>query len=77
MNLGGPELVILMVVLLGFVIPLWGILDAAVRPDSQWTAASQNKVAWILLQVFLGVIGTGAYFLAIRPKLVAVASQSR
>jgi hypothetical protein len=76
MNLGGPELLIV-IVLLGFVIPLWGILDAAVRPDSQWTAASQNKVAWILLQVFLGVIGTGAYFLAIRPKLVAAAAQSR
>ena len=77
MNLGAPELVIVLVLLLGFVIPLWGIIDAAVRPDSQWAAASQSKVAWILLQVFLGVIGTGAYVLAVRPKLVAVASQGR
>ncbi len=76
MNLGVPELLIV-IVLLGFVVlPLWGIIDAAMRPESQWTAASQNKVAWILLQVFLGIAGAAVYFLAIRPKLVAVGAQS-
>jgi hypothetical protein len=77
MNVGAPELLIILILIFPamFGIWLWGIIDAATRPDSQWAAASQNKVAWILLQVFLGIIGAAVYLLAIRPKLMAVGPQ--
>lgn len=72
MNVGAPELLILVLVALFGVLPLWGIIDAAIRPDAAWAAAGQNKVVWVLVQIFLGVLGAIAYFVAIRPKLKAV-----
>lgn len=69
MNLGGPELLIMLVVFAFAVFPIWGIVDAALRPDNVWTRANQNKVVWILLQFFLGILGAIVYFAAIRPKL--------
>lgn len=69
--MGGPELIIVLAVLLLFVaFPIWGIIDAATRPDSEWAVADQNKIVWLLVQVFLWMIGSLVYFLAIRPKLV-------
>lgn len=68
--MGGPELFIVLLVVVIFVgFPIWGIIDAATRPDSEWAAADQNKIVWLLVQVFLWVIGSLVYFLAIRPKL--------
>ena len=62
-------MLILLVFLVVFgVIPIWGIIDAAVRPDPVWAAAQQNKVVWIIVQVFLGTVGTIAYVVAIRPS---------
>ena len=71
MGLGAPEIIILFIMLAVFVIPIWGIVDAAVRPTPVWTAAGQNKVLWIVLQFVLGILGAIIYFAAIRPKLVA------
>lgn len=72
MTIGPQELILLLFLLALFAFPLWGIIDAAVRPDSQWRAANQNKIVWVLLQIFLGIIGAIVYFAAIRPKLKAV-----
>lgn len=69
--LGGPELIILLVVMVLVVVPIWGVIDAAMRPDDVWAAAKQSKVVWILVQLFLGIIGAAIYFMAIRPKLIA------
>lgn len=66
MNFGPTELLILLVL---FLVPVWGIIDAAIRPDSAWAAAGQSKLAWILVQVFLWVVGSAVYFVAIRPKV--------
>lgn len=66
MALGPTELLILLVL---FVLPVWGIIDAAIRPDAAWAAAGQSKVVWVLVQIFLWVIGSAVYFVAIRPKL--------
>jgi hypothetical protein len=71
MNIGAPELLVLIVIFLFAVVPVWGIIDAALRPDDVWARASQNKVVWLLLQIFLGALGTLIYFAAIRPKLKA------
>jgi quinol-cytochrome oxidoreductase complex cytochrome b subunit len=71
MNLGPTELIVVLFIFALLALPLWGIVDAAVRPDSAWRAADQNKVLWIVLMIVLGLIGTLIYFIAIRPKVSA------
>jgi nitrate/nitrite transporter NarK len=72
-NLGAPELLIVLTMFVLVVFPIWGIIDAALRPDDVWARANQNKVVWILVQIFLSTLGALIYFLAIRPKLAAAA----
>jgi hypothetical protein len=68
-GLGAPELIILFMVLAFVVLPVWGIIDAATKPESVWAAAGQNKIVWVVVQIFLGALGAAVYFLAIRPQL--------
>ena len=74
-GLGVPELLIILFILGGMVLPVWGIVDAAIRPDPVWAAAGQNKVVWVIIQIFLWTLGAVIYFVAIRPKLVAAADR--
>ncbi len=65
-----------MITLALVLLPLWGAIDAALKPDSRWQAADQSKVTWVLLQL-LGILGLGIvgliaaaiYFWRIRPQL--------
>jgi hypothetical protein len=75
MALGPVELVILVFVLFNLIFPIWGIIDAAMRPDPVWAATGQNKIVWILVQIFLWTLGAIIYFVAIRPKLVAATTR--
>jgi Protein of unknown function (DUF2516) len=57
------------------VVPIWAIVDALLRPDSQWAAADQNKVAWVValaVTTFLlgpvGLIVAIVYLVSVRPK---------
>lgn len=69
---GGFQLVIVLV----FILPIWGAIDAALIPDSRWQLADQSKVTWVLLQL-LGLIAFGVggliaalvYLLRVRPRL--------
>jgi hypothetical protein len=74
-GLGAPELIIIILVLGFMVLPVWGIVDAAMRPDSVWEAAGQNKLVWVLIEIFLWPLGAAIYFIAIRPKLKAAVGQ--
>ena len=76
MNLGPTELLLftLLIIPLALVFPIWGIIDAAGRPDSAWARAEQNKTLWIVLQavgmlVCFGWILAVVYLFAIRPKV--------
>lgn len=72
-DIGPQELLVVLIFFgLGGVVPVWGIIDAAVRPEHQWREANQSKVVWVLVQVFLGFIGAVVYFAPIRPKLKRV-----
>jgi hypothetical protein len=71
MSLGPTELIILLVIGITFVVPIWAAIDAATKPDAAWQAAGQNKVLWVLLSLFLGLLGSLIYLAAIRPKVVA------
>jgi uncharacterized BrkB/YihY/UPF0761 family membrane protein len=72
-NVFGPSLVL--VVLLGFALPLWAIVDALSRPAVAFYAAGSNKSAWIaVLIVFTFVLGIGFflaafYLVSVRRKL--------
>jgi hypothetical protein len=46
------------------------VLIGALRlPDEAWVDAGQSKMLWVLLMVFLGVIGTILYVVIVRPAL--------
>jgi hypothetical protein len=71
---GAPELFVILIVCLIPVGFLWGIIDAAMRPDWAFKAARQSKGLWIGLIVGTWVIALGwllgwVYVLAIRPKV--------
>ncbi len=63
------ELVVLLVIVIFVLLPVAGVLHAALTPDSMWRDANQNKIVWILVQIFLGIFGAIAYFVAVRPQL--------
>lgn len=73
MGLGPTELVIILTILPLLVLPIWGVVDAAMRPDSAWSAAGRSKVAWVVLQLVFWGPGAIVYFAAVRPKLKAAA----
>ena len=75
---GGLFTLFILIGLVFLAVPIWGIVDAAQRPDSQWQAAGQNKTTWIVLMaagaLFCGIVGfvlALVYLLSIRPKLQA------
>ena len=76
MSLGPTELliIVLLVIPFGIVFPIWGIVDAAGRPDAAWARAEQSKTTWIVLQavgmlVCFGWILAVVYLVSIRPKV--------
>jgi hypothetical protein len=77
MNLGPTELLIVLIVLLPFSVTIWGIVDAAQRPESAWVASGQNKTLWIVLPAVglftcgIGFIPAIIYLASIRPKVAA------
>ena len=70
-------LILMFVVFL--LLPLWAIIDAAVRPGSAWELARQSKAVWlVLLIVFLFIEPVGnhpffqiVYLTAIRSRVAS------
>jgi uncharacterized membrane protein YfcA len=68
------------IALLGLTIialPVWGAIDAAGHPGALWELTTHDRSSWIKRQAYLAPVGVGfayavAYFLRIRPELVAV-----
>jgi hypothetical protein len=78
--LGPIELLILLGVLGLLIIPIWAIVDAATRPESQWAAAGQRKTLWLVLLTagsllpVIGLVLLVVYLASIRPQLKSVAA---
>ena len=60
-------------------VAIWGLVDAARRPESEWQASGENRALWIGLQaVALALLPPAAlvvaivYLATVRPKLRAV-----
>lgn len=65
----------LIVLALAVLFPLWGAVDAAIRPRAAWDQAHRDKTLWVAvllvaLVVGLGVLATIAYIVRVRPRLV-------
>ena len=52
---------------------VWMLIEALKTPAATWEAAGQNQLIYILLMIFLGIIGTVAYYFVARPALRATA----
>jgi len=53
----------------GYVLVIWGIVDAVSQPDVAWRELRKDRTIWVLIQVFLGIVGTALYFVMVRPQL--------
>lgn len=62
-------LLLMLFALIPFVWWLLCLIQAVKVPDSQWAAADQNKIVYVLLMVLLGLIGTIIYVIVARPAL--------
>ena len=65
---------VLFVIYLLIAVPLfiWWLMcliQALKVSDSTWAAADQNKLVYVLLMIFLGIIGTIVYAVVARPAL--------
>ena len=61
-SLGWPELIVLIVPLVGFILWVWMLIDCAVNEPS-----GTNKIVWILVILLANFIGAAIYFLVRRP----------
>ncbi|MCW2783758.1 MAG: hypothetical protein JWP74_275 [Marmoricola sp.] len=59
--------------LVPFIIWIKFLIEAVKIPDAEWELAGQNKLLFVLLMVFLGVVGTLVYVVAARGPLRQVA----
>ena len=51
---------------------IFTLVDSLQFPDRTWQAAGPNKVLWLLLIVFLGILGSFLYMVIPRPSLKAI-----
>lgn len=49
------------------------LVDALRFDDRRWVAAGQSKILWVLLIVFLGVLGSLLYLVMARPQVARAA----
>jgi len=64
----------LLVLVAGAALFVWWLLvliEALRVPAAQWERAGQSQLLYVLLMVFLGIIGTIAYAVVARPQLRA------
>ena len=51
---------------------IWGLIDAATRPDWVFERGQSSKVMWVVLIAVLGAIPAIIYLASVRPRLVSV-----
>lgn len=63
MNVGAPELGLLLVLLLlaivTLAVPIWAVIDIAVKPDRAWHAAGRSKTRWLVAIILCSLLGLG------------------
>jgi hypothetical protein len=76
----GVTFLFALLVVPALVLTVWALVDALVRPDSQWREADQNKTAWVIglvagLAVLfpVGLMVSLVYLFGIRSRLARLA----
>ena len=67
MSTAGPVLIVLALGLAALVFWIWAIVDVVKVPDDSMFKAG-NKLIWVLVIVFAGVIGAIIYLVVARPE---------
>ena len=78
----GPDLLIVLILLIvglgGFIVTVWAIVDAAVKPNTAFNVAGSSKGMWIssiaVFYFFTGIVGmilAIVYLASVRPRVVA------
>jgi hypothetical protein len=75
-NIGAPELLIVLTLLVAPLLGVVTLIDIARRSDAQFTHAGQSRMTWLIvaiLSVFVPCVALGSlyYLVAVRPKLSA------
>lgn len=74
MALGLVELIaVLLFLVVPFTLLLVALVDLARRDSENWAKAGQNQIVWVLIIIFVGLIGPILYLSIVKPKLVAAA----
>ena len=61
-----------LIAIAGFVLWIWALVDSLRRPQSEWEAAGQNQLVWVLVIVLANGLGALIYLLVARPSLEQV-----
>jgi hypothetical protein len=73
---GAGELWLSLLAAVLLALPVWGVIDALGRPESQWRRIGESKTRWIVAMAATAPIGIGfvvalRYFVRVRPRLAA------
>lgn len=74
MNLGGPELLILVILPLWLGAAVWwivSIVEVARTSEAAYRATGREKITWVLVVVLVGVIGTLIWWFGPRREVLA------
>jgi H+/Cl- antiporter ClcA len=74
MFIGGITTVFGLMVLAGLVLLVTALVDLARRPAGQWEASGNNQLVWVLIVIFVALIGPLLYLSIARPALQAAES---
>jgi hypothetical protein len=65
-------LVVLLPALAAFGLTIWALVDLLRRPESDWAETGQDRLVWLLVVIFVGILGPILYLAICRPKFPAV-----
>lgn len=69
MDVIGVGFLALLLGLAGVVFWLYALVDALRRPKDNWLAAGQDQLVWVMVVVFLNLIGALVYVMVAKPAL--------
>jgi len=83
LNVSNDGLALALVVMALTLPPVWALIDVARWKPQHWAGARQSKQRWLWLLcvgtilVGLGVVGSIAYFMKVRPRLILAAADEK
>ena len=60
---------VVLLLIIGLILPLSSVLDAAMTSSALFRTAGSSKTLWVLLPFFFGPLAAGIYFAFVRPRI--------